>query len=265
MSGCPGDFIWYELMTTDPDAAAKFYGRVVGWRIAAAPGPDISGPDYRMIVRDDGGHAGGVLGLTPAMCEEGAHPMWMPYLQVPDVDTTLQTLQSEGGRVLMPATDLPVGRIAMVADPQDIPIYVMDPIPPAGAPDAGSDVFSGDALQRVGWNELASPDLEASRAFYARQFGFEFNESMSMGDGGDYCFIDRNGRRLGAMLQRQDDGRPAAWQFYFRVASIEAATAAVRAGNGSVVLEPMEVPGGDWIIVAADPQGAVFGLVGARN
>ena len=26
-----GNFIWYDLMTTDVDAAQKFYGDVVGW------------------------------------------------------------------------------------------------------------------------------------------------------------------------------------------------------------------------------------------
>ena len=34
MSNAPGSFIWYELMTTDANAAAKFYGSVVGWKIA---------------------------------------------------------------------------------------------------------------------------------------------------------------------------------------------------------------------------------------
>ena len=31
MSQAAGSFIWYELMTTDADAAASFYGRVIGW------------------------------------------------------------------------------------------------------------------------------------------------------------------------------------------------------------------------------------------
>ena len=58
-------FIWYELLTTDADAAAKFYGAVIGWKIDAAGNPGASGGrDYRSIVRDDGGSAGGVLQLT---------------------------------------------------------------------------------------------------------------------------------------------------------------------------------------------------------
>lgn len=68
-----GSFIWYELMTSDPTAAAKFYGAVVGWNIADRADPQ-SGMDYRMIGRADGGYNGGVLALTPDMVENGARP-----------------------------------------------------------------------------------------------------------------------------------------------------------------------------------------------
>jgi len=264
MSTPQGDFIWYELMTTDPDAAADFYGAVVGWNIGA-PEPDGGEQDYRLIGRDDGGAAGGVLRLSDAMCEGGARPMWMPYLHSADVDATLRAIEADGGQVQMSASDLPVGRIAMVTDPQGVPIYVMDPVPPADAPDATSDVFSPDDVQRVGWNELASPDLLASKAFYAKHFGFEFNESMSMGEMGDYCFIDRGGRRLGAIMQRQDPEQPAVWLQYFRVPAIAAAKAAVERNGGTVLMGPQEVPTGDWIVLALDPQGAGFGLVGAKE
>ena len=98
MSIAPGSFIWYELMTTDADAAAKFYGSVVGWKIAqqAAALPD--GRDYRMIARSDGGSAGGVLQLTDEMCRQGARPLWLGYLHVKNVDATTAALEADGAR-----------------------------------------------------------------------------------------------------------------------------------------------------------------------
>jgi hypothetical protein len=257
-----GGFIWYELMTPDPDAAAKFYGAVVGWKIADRPDPLAGGQDYRMIGRADGGSAGGVLKLTQEMLQHGAHPTWLGYLHVTDVDAAVAAIEADGGRMLMPRMDLPVGRIAMIADPMGTPFYVMDPIPPAGQPDATSDVFDPAAVQHVRWNELASPDLVRAKAFYARHFGFEFNEVMPMGAMGDYCFIDHGGQRLGAIMQRGEHGPDATWQFYFGVASVAAARAAIEAGGGKVSNGPHEVPGGDWIVVATDPQGARFGVVG---
>jgi len=199
------------------------------------------------------------------MIAGGAFPLWIPYLHVADVDAALAAIIADGGAVQMPAFDIPVGRIAMVTDPHGVPFYIMDPIPPASDPDASSDVFAPDQVQRVGWNELASPDLETSKAFYARHFGFAFNHSMPMGPLGDYWFIDHGGVALGGIMPRQDDRQPSAWLMYFRVPAIAAAQAAVEAGGGQVLTGPMEVPGGDWIIVATDPQGAAFGLVGAKE
>ena len=67
MTKSSGGFIWYELMTPDPDAAATFYGAVVGWTIAAHSDPAAGAQDYRMIGRSDDGMAGGVLKLTGEM------------------------------------------------------------------------------------------------------------------------------------------------------------------------------------------------------
>ena len=55
------------------------------------------------------------------------------------------------------------------------------------------------------------------------------------------------------------------WLFYFVVGDIDEAVAKVQAGGGQVLNGPMEVPGGGWIIQAADPQGAMFALVGGRG
>jgi predicted enzyme related to lactoylglutathione lyase len=260
-----GSFIWYELMTTDANAAATFYGNVVGWKIADRAGAPPGAQDYRMIGREDGGHAGGVLQLTPQMQQHGARPAWLGYLQVRNVDATVTAIESDGGKTLMPKMTLPVGTIAMMADPMGTPFYVMNPIAPPDKPDARSDVFDVAAPQRVRWNELTSPDLARAKAFYARHFGFAFNEVMPMGEMGDYCFIDHNGVRLGAIMQQPPQSPGSGWLYYFGVPSVTAARKAIEAGGGKVLFGPMEVPGGEWIVVATDPQGAAFGVVGKQG
>lgn len=256
-------FIWYELMTSDPDAASAFYGAVIGWKV---PPPAPGGQDYRMLVRGDGGNAGGMMKILPDMAAAGCRPAWMPYLHVADVAAAAAAIGAAGGQVLVPPTRIPQGTFAMLNDPQGVPIYIMDPVPPPGMEDYRSDVFARDgAAQRVAWNELASPDLAGSKAFYAGQFGFEFNETMNMGEMGDYCFIDQDGERQGAMMQRADERQPAMWLPYFRVGVLEPARAAIEAGGGTVLMGPHEVPGGEWIVVAMDPQGAGFGLVAKQK
>ncbi len=254
-----GDFIWYELITSDQAGAKEFYDAVVGWTIGE-PAPEFNG--YRMIGRSDGGQAGGVLPLTDDMREHGANPIWLAYISVEDVDATVRSIEEAGGKALMPPTDLPnVGRIAMVADPQGAPFYVMKPIPPADKPDARSDVFSTDAEQRCGWNELSTSDPAAARKFYTGQFGWGADEFMDMGEMGEYRFLEQDGTRIGALCGTMP-GHQSKWRYYFRVPSVAAAKSAVEAGGGTIAMGPHQVPTGDWILIGFDPQGAEFALVG---
>lgn len=266
MSSAAGSFIWYELMTTDSDAAATFYGSVIGWDIGSHSDADSGGRDYRMIGRSDGGYAGGMLRLTSGMLKSGARPTWLCYLHVADVDAAVGGIVRDGGKLLMPRTDLSIGKIAMVADPLGTPFYIMAPIPPPDHPNAKSDVFDPGASQRVRWNELATPDLARAKAFYGKHFGFAFNETMPMGATGEYCFIAHGDvPMIGALMQQSGDGPSVGWLFYFGVDSVAAAEEAIEAGGGAIVRGPHQVPGGQWIIVATDPQGARFGVVGPEG
>jgi uncharacterized protein len=257
-----GSFVWYELMTTDAEAAGRFYSAVIpGWTIGQRMPGDI---DYRGIVRSDGGNAGGVLQVDESMRSNGARPGWLGYVAVDDVDATVTGIEQAGGKALMPAFDVPhVGRIAMVADPQGAPFYVMKPIPPADEPEAKSDVFSPDAVQRVGWNELSTSDPVAARRFYTEQFGWGADEYMDMGEMGEYRFLERNGMRIGALCGVMQGQQPK-WRYYVRVPSISKAKEAAEGKGGSIHMGPHQVPTGDWILIGSDPQGAEFALVGGE-
>lgn len=259
----PVPFCWYELMTSDADAAGAFYGEVVGWTLSAS---DPQSPmDYRMILRSDGGANGGVLQLSEEMRQGGARPAWVPYLAVADIDAGLSAIVGDGGGVLMPRTDIAEGSFAMVTDPQGVAFYLMEPRPPADRPDAQSDVFKADGVQHVRWHDLATPDPEGAKAFYARHFGFDFNHAMPMGDLGEYAFIDFEGQALGGIMPLIGETRGAGWQIYFGVPSAVAARDAIVRAGGTVLAEPHEVPGGDWVVIAIDPQGAQFGVVGPKG
>lgn len=254
-----GSHIWYELMTSDPDGAKRFYEAVI-------PGLEVGDrlpgdQDYRIVNRSDGGSLGGVLGLTDEMRSHGAKPIWMGYVGADDVDATVRDIGAKGGKVLMPAFDIPQGRIAMVADPQGNPFYIMKPIPPAGREDEQSDVFSPTEEQRVAWNELTTADPVAARAFYGELFGWTSEEFMPMGELGEYRFLAHQGTTIGAVSACVPDGGPPGWRYYVRVPSISRAVEAVASGGGSVSMGPHEVPGGDHIIIGQDPQGAEFALV----
>jgi uncharacterized protein len=250
-----GDFIWYELMTPDAEAAGRFYSAVVpGWRFGQRMPGEI---DYRGIELGGGGNAGGVLQIDDSMRSHGARPMWLGYVGVDDVDASVRSIEGAGGKALMPAFDVPeVGRIAMVADPQGVPFYVM-----RGATDDSSDVFQPMGAGRVSWNELATSDQKAALEFYTSQFNWTAGDTMPMGDMGDYQFITHHGVPLGAIMTA-GAGKPSRWRFYIRVPEVDAAKTAVESGGGTVLHGPQEVPGGERILICADPHGAEFGIVG---
>ena len=254
-----GDYIWYELMTPDPEGSKAFYDAVVGWNIGKA---EEAYNGYRMI-GTDGGFAGGVLPLNAEMQQHGARPTWLGYIHVTDVDQSIKSIEQAGGKALMPATDIPnVGRIAMVADPQGAPFYVMKPIPPEGRENEPSTVFSPGKDGRCSWNELSTSDPVAARRFYGERFGWTSDEFMDMGEHGEYRFFDHHGVRLGAVSGMMNQDQHPHWRYYFRVPSVSKAKETAEAKGGKVVMGPMEVPGGDHIIIGFDPQGAEFALVG---
>lgn len=252
-----GTPIWYELQSADPAASKAFYDRVIGWSIAE-PNADM---DYRMIETGSGA-VGGVMRLTDEMAAGGAKPGWLFYVGVDDVDATAEAIKSAGGAIIMGPWDMPgVGRMAVAIDPQGIPFYIM-----RGAIDAMSTVFDRSEIGKCSWNELITPDQASANAFYASVFGWSYPDKMTMPPPlGDYWFVQAGDTTIGATMQNGDgypgSHLPPGWRFYFRAPDIDAAAATVKAAGGAVVMGPNDVPGGDRIILATDPHGAVFGVV----
>lgn len=123
----PGAFSWSELMTKDPAKATEFYGGLFGWTIDA-----MDMPVGKYYVAKVGNVAVGGM----ASCPDGAPGMptaWGCYVTVANVDETLKRCQALGGKVLMPAMDVPtVGRMACIQDPQGASISVISYFPRQG-------------------------------------------------------------------------------------------------------------------------------------
>ncbi|MDO6413936.1 VOC family protein [Sphingomonas sp. BIUV-7] len=255
-----GEWVWYELLTSDADAAQAFYEKVAGWTIARAElNGEPSPMDYRILTAPDGRPAGGLMKIP-----EGAPmpPAWLGYLGVDDVDSTAAAVEQAGGAIYMPPHDLPgVGRFALLADPQGVSFYVM-----RGEPDERSTAYGRYELGHCSWNELITPDDAAALAFYGRLFGFVEEGAMPMGAMGEYSFLRHTSQSepFGAMMPQQPSQPVPAWLFYFRVPDIDVCVAAVKAEGGRIVTGPMEVPGGERVIMAIDPQGAVVGFVAPK-
>lgn len=254
-----GDFIWYELMTNDAEAAQKFYGAVVGWTFVAVGQND---KDYRQFSMNNT-MVGGVLPLTAEMTASGARPCWMGYIGVDDVDQVASSIEKEGGTIHMAPQDIPgAGRIAFVADPQGAMVYIMK-----GTSEGASTSFAAiePMVGHCAWNELATTEPAEAIAFYTDQFGWRQEGDMDMGPIGKYQFLYQGKAMIGGVMPKVPEMPVAAWSYYFRVPDIDKAISTIQAKGGKIVQEPIEIPGGDFAMSGMDPQGAAFALVGARK
>jgi predicted enzyme related to lactoylglutathione lyase len=258
MSDKQGDFIWYELLTSDADAASDFYSAVFGWQVTDSEQPSM---DYR-ILNMGSTPVGGLMQITTEMQDSGSEPVWLGYIDVDDVEASIDSIHQAGGILQMPAMDIPdVGRIAMVADPQGVPFYIM-----TAATEGESHSFSKDQpmVGHCAWNELVTTDQPAAIDFYCQQFGWQRQDEMDMGPMGSYQFL-YHGYMLGAVMTKSPDIPKPMWNYYFRVADIDAAVDTITARGGQILNGPLEIPGGEFSVNALDPQGAAFALVGSRQ
>ena len=115
-----GAFGWFELMTTDVEAAKTFYKGLFGWEYETVPIPEA---EYT-IVKVDGVAVAGIMGQPEE--SKGMPPSWDIYITVDDVDATVKSVTELGGKVLRPAFDIPeVGRFCVLQDPQGAVIMAM--------------------------------------------------------------------------------------------------------------------------------------------
>ena len=259
MSDFRGRFIWHELMTSEPDAAIDFYGKVVGWGSQPWEGGE---QPYTMWMNGEA-PIGGVMALPEEAAEQGAPPHWLPYIGTSDVDATVARASELGATVIVPAMDLPdVGRIVILADPQGA---IFAAYTPANA----TDEITSDAPPEVGqfsWHELVTPDYEAAFAFYSELFGWEKTNAMDMGEGNMYQMYGvPGGPELGGIYNKPPEMPVASWLLYAKVPDVNAVADTVTGSGGQVLNGPMEVPGGDMVAQCMDPQGATFAVHSSAN
>ncbi|MBW0144165.1 VOC family protein [Sphingomicrobium clamense] len=254
MANAHGDFVWYELLTEDPDTAAVFYNKVIGLEAA-----DSGMEGYTLFNAPDGTQVAGMMKIDDDMKAGGARPAWMGYVEVDDVDASAEKAKSLGGAVHIEPRDIPgVGRFAMLADPAGAPFYIM-------STEEGdqSESFKADRTPgHVGWNECLAGKPDDAVGFYGELFGWTRGEAMDTPQG-PYQMYGKDETMLGGMTQAGGE-MPAMWNYYWWSDGVEDAVERLKEAGGQLFHGPQEIPGGDVIIFATDPQGAMFCLVGPK-
>lgn len=246
---------WADVWTSDVEGSRRFYAGLFAWE-AQAPSPEFGG--YFMFTRDGAPVAGG----TGPMGDMEVSSSWKPYLSVDDAAKTLESAQSHGATVVVPAMPVAdLGIQGVLVDPTGAAIGIWQP---------GS--FHGfSVLDEPGapsWFELHTRDFDRALDFYQSVFGWSTDDlpgehgfryataqDPDNGDGQIAGVLDASG-----LLPL---GVPSQWHIYWGVAAVDDALGAAQSLGATVESGPDDTPYGRLATVR-DPAGATFKLRGSR-
>jgi predicted enzyme related to lactoylglutathione lyase len=248
----PGEPIWLELATTDPDRSIAFYGGLLGWTADASDALDGSA-----TLRLRGAQ---VARLVP-MPDDG----WIVYLKVLDAAAGAAAIAANGGRVQVgPSTVGPStvgdsmvgdwGVLVIATDPAEARVGLWQP-----GRHPGFELDEGPGAPV--WFELHTLDFATAVDFYERVAGWQ---PVSMGDSDKFRMVVHGGpgtARAGIYDAARDDlDDESAWMPYFATLDADAAAAHIRELGGSLLDQPVDTPYGR-VVHATDPLGTLFTIV----
>ncbi|GAA1282424.1 VOC family protein [Saccharothrix xinjiangensis] len=242
----PGTPAWVDMMTTDRDATMAFYSGLFGWDF------EVGGPET--------GHYTHALVRGRPVAGFGEMPpdvmfpvVWTTYLATDDLDESLATLVTAGGKVLVPEFDTGgPGRGAIAVDPTGAVF---------GLWEAGTHIgaYAVNEPGAVVWNELATRDPFGAAEFYQRVFDVGLDPLPDF----PYTQLRVEGRVVAGLFGMANEIAaeiPAHWMTYFAVADADLAARRARELGGVVVGDVVDTRFGRFTTVG-DPMGATFRVI----
>jgi predicted enzyme related to lactoylglutathione lyase len=246
----PGAPCWIDCQVDNVQAARAFYAGLFGWDIQDAP-PEAGG--YLMAL--SGGQP--VAGIGPKPQNLGPMPsVWTTYLATDDADTTAAAVTEAGGSVMMPPFDvLDIGRMTVALDN-------------GGAVFGLWQAKAHKGVGRVGeagtlvWSELHTRDYRGARDFYAKVFGYTYED---LGDTDEFRYTQfkrADGETAGGFHHDLSipEEAPNYWLTWFAVVDVDATAAQAQELGAQVLFPPTDSPYGRMSIFAG-AQGEVFAVI----
>ena len=233
---------WVDIGTPDPQGALAFYATLFDWQ-----GQDMGEEAGHYTIVSKAGKQ--VAAISPA--QDPGPPRWTTYINVDDVDAVTKNAEAAGGTIIVAPMDvMRAGRMAIFRDTTGAFIAAWQPADHIGAQlvnEPGSFV----------WNELSTSDLAKSKAFYSETFGWGW------GGSDEYAEAQVAGRTIAGVMPRRADmpaDVPDHWLVYFGSSDVDADAKRVAELGGTVLAQPMDIPGMGRFAVFMDPQGAAFAI-----
>ena len=231
------NFIFADLSTYNVTVAKQFYTNVFGWSF-------YNEDDYHLALSKSKTICG--VYETPQKFKDMNMPsFWMSYIQVNNIQSTVNKVKELGGIVELVDLSLPIGKIALIRDPLG----------------AGFTIYEGHKLNSryhntpnaMIWNELFVSDVNKVKSFYESLF----NWSIKLEENKRYIIENSASKPIGAIQEVSNSvkGNKEYWSVYFGVNSLEDIKRSVMKYNGNLLYEDNNM------VVLEDPFGAFFHAV----
>ncbi|WP_030569489.1 VOC family protein [Streptomyces aureocirculatus] len=127
------------------------------------------------------------------------------------------------------------------------------------------------------WVDAMLPDVEGGKRFYGELFGWtfedtadgrggqsgqfgQFGQSVPSGLSRQYTLALLDGEPVAALAPKSDGRMPTSWTVYLATPDATALAARIKGAGGQMITDPTPVGPYGTVGLAADPEGAVFGL-----
>jgi predicted enzyme related to lactoylglutathione lyase len=243
----PGKFVWADLVTDDVPAARKFYSHLFGWTFRNVDG--------YVVVANDGRPLAGMF-HRPRPQDQSAQPRWFGYISVPGVSRACETVAEAGGKVLMPAKQLPDrGEQAVLTDAEGALFGVVKSS--SGDPQD----FLADPGDWI-WIQLLSRDGRRAAEFYRAFGGYEIIENTETNRVSDFILASEGfARATVRTIPSANTRTKPAWLPFVRVKNVTDSVAQAKQSGGKVLVEPAPELLNGKVAIIADPTGAAIGIM----
>lgn len=228
-------FCWHDLLCADPDGISQFYTKIFGWE-----------------ARDGRLYAGGAAfaAVQPLEPESGWPAHWLPVLALPAWKEAVGRAMAEDGHVLALGPGF-----AVIADAGGAALTLVDSADPAAAA----------APSPILWDELLLERAEEA-GFWVRVLGCTARaaDMGALGAGMIFCHGRGPGAEFASALP-SPLAPPGRWVPYIGAPQVAGAlediAARVQAAGGRRLIGPVALPDGSGVLLCADPEGAMFGVM----
>lgn len=115
------------------------------------------------------------------------------------------------------------------------------------------------------WIDLASPDVDASVAFYGGLFGWAHAPAGPPEESGGYGMFTLRGKLVAGVMPLANEMQPPVWSTYIAVDDADATVAQASAAGGQIAMDAFDVMDAGRMAYLVDPTGAMVGIWQARG